>query len=121
MANIEISQVKPKDGEILEEWVRITDEKDILGVSATRNKNSDSLWHVWINVAEYIRSEPLQSELQVAITNALNEISGVTNAIQVDREVWEVQGNVSGHSLVHSCAIALNNLAEATRAAFAAL
>jgi hypothetical protein len=121
MTNIEIRPVKPKDSGISEEWVRVTDVGDILGVGATRSSSCEQLWQVWIAVAEFIRSEPLQSELQVAITNALNEIPGVTEATQVDREVWEVQGDVSARSLIVASAIALDSLAEALRAAYAAL
>lgn len=121
MAGIEISQVKPIDSEILEEWVRVTDEKHILGVCATRSSNSRWPWHVSIYVAEYIRSQPLQSNLQVAITDALNAVPGVTKAAQEDREVWVVQGDVSGRSLILASAIALDSLAEATRAAYALL
>ena len=121
MPNIEIKQVKPKDEEVLEEWVRVTDEEHILGVCAIRFTNSEWPWQVSIYVAEYIRTEPLQSELQVAITNALNEIPGVEKAIQEDREVWVVQGNVSGDSLIRASAIALDHLAEAMRAAYATL
>ncbi|MGA7832332.1 MAG: hypothetical protein WCA21_15345 [Terracidiphilus sp.] len=116
--NIEIKQVNPMDEEVLEEWVRVTDDKHILGVCATRIKNSNWPWHVGIYVAEYIRAEPLQSELQLAITNALNAIPGVTGARQEDREVWVVQGNVSGRSLILASAIALDRLADATRSAY---
>jgi hypothetical protein len=119
--NIEIKQVNPMDEEVLEEWVRVTDDKHILGVCATRTKNSNWPWRVFISIAEYIRTEPLQSELQAAITNALNTIIGVTEARQEDREVWVVQGNVSGRTLILASSIALDSLADDTRSAYANL
>ena len=121
MDDIRIERIKPRDEELLEEWVRITGEKDILGVCAARMSQSDWPWQVSIYVAEFIRSEPLQSELFDAITSALSGVPGVARAVQEDREVWAVQGNVAGDALVRACSLALNRLAQPLRDAYAAL
>ena len=121
MEDITIKRIEPKDKELLEEWVRVTEEKDILGVCATRTPHSDWPWQVSIYVAEFVRSEPLQSELFDAITSALSSVPGVTRAVQEDREVWAVQGNVAGDALVRACSVALNRLAQSLREAYAAL
>lgn len=121
MENIRIEQIDPENKELREEWVRVTEEKDILGVCATRTSHSDWPWQVSIYVAEFVRSEPLQSELFDAITAALNGVPGVTRAAQEDREVWAVKGNVAGDALVRACSVALDRLAQSLREAYAAL
>lgn len=121
MEDIRIERIKPKDEGIFEEWIRITEENDILGVCATRVPNADWPWRVSIYAAEFVRSEPLESELFDAITDALIAVRGVTRAVQEDREVWAVQGNVAGDALVHACSVALNRLAQPLREAYAAL
>ncbi len=124
MANVVIQQVEPDDYELAEEWVRVTDEKDIFGVCATRARDGGEWpWQVGIYVAEFIRKEPLQSQLHNAITDALSRVPGVTRAGQQDREVWalQVQGEVSGEALVRAASAALERLSEQLRAAYAAL
>jgi hypothetical protein len=121
MDEIEVEQVEPEDDELLEEWVRVTDEQHILGVCAERSADSKWPWRVAIFVAEYIRAEPLQSKLHKAITAALNGVPGVTRVMQEDREVWVVQGDVAGESLVRACSKALDRLAAALRRAYTEL
>ena len=118
MEDIKVEQVEPEDDELLEEWVRVTDEQHILGVCATRSDGKWP-WRVSISVAEYIREEPLQSKLHKAITAALKRVPGVTKAMQEDREEWVVQGKVAGAALVVACSTALNRLADALRRAYA--
>ena len=119
MVAIEIKKLEPQDDELLEEWTRVTDEEHILGVFAARHADDDQTWEVSINVAEYIRADPLQTELHDAITNALTATPGVSMAVQEDRELWIVQGDVSGEALIRACAFALDRLADAMRAAYA--
>ena len=115
MAKIEIKQVEPEDEEVLEEWVRITEEEDLLGVSATRTADDKWPWRVWPHAAEFVREEPLQSQLFASITTALENVPGVKQAAQDDRECWVVQGHPSGENLVRAIAIALDSLAEPLR------
>jgi hypothetical protein len=111
--NVEVRQIQPLDDTILEEWKRVTEDQDILGVNASRTNDSTWPWTVYINAAEFIRTEPLQSELHQLITDALNSIPGVIMAVHSDREVWVVQGDVSGEALIRSCAEVLDRLYDA--------
>jgi hypothetical protein len=104
-----------------EEWIRVTEEENILGVCATRTGDGDWPWQVSIYVAEFVRAEPLRSQLVDTITAALASIRGVTRAAQEDREVWAIQGNVGGEALIQACSVALNQLAPLLRQAYAAL
>lgn len=118
MEDIKVEQVESEDDEALEQWVRVTEEQHILGVCAERSDGKWP-WRVEIFVAEYIREEPLQSELHNAITAALKRVPGVNKAVQEDREVWVVKGKVAGDALVRACSTALNRLADALRRAYA--
>jgi hypothetical protein len=119
MAQVEVQQIQPFDSSIQEEWIRVTEEQDLLGVGAS--KFDSNTWRVFVNVAEFIREEPLQSDLFERITEALAKTDGVETAYQEDREVWIVQGDVTGESLIQSCAVALNELEPNIRAAIDAL
>lgn len=112
---IQVKQVEPLDSEILEEWVRVTDDLDILGVNAVRSSNGTWPWQVYVSATEFARSEPLEYDLSDAITNALNGVPGVTHAVREDREVWLVQGDVEGEALVRACAVVVDGLAERLR------
>ena len=116
MSEIAVKQVQPEDDEILEEWIRVTDDEDILGVSATRIAG-EWPWSVSVSVAEFIRTDPLESELQQSIKNALTGVPGVTAVAHEDREVWIVQGSPKGKDLVRACSVALDRLSGATRKA----
>lgn len=120
MSNVAVKQIQPLDSSILEEWVRVTDDEDILGVSASRSDGEWS-WTVSIHAAEFIREEPLESELQESIEKALTSVSGVTAVAHEDREVWIIKGNPKGEDLVKSCSSALDNLSDAMRKAVSEL
>ena len=107
---IEVKRIEPIDNSILEEWTRVTDNEDVLGVSASKSADGD--WQVFINVAEFIREEPLESKLYQRITESLTGIDGVVEVIHEDREVWLVRGDVTGEALVRSSSTALNELHE---------
>ena len=112
MDKVRVERVTPQDSEIEEEWLRITDEKDIFGMCATRSKHEQWPWRVSIYAAEYIRKEPLESKLASGITTALNAVPGVRKAVQEDREVWVIAGHVDGEALIQACAMALDGMAE---------
>lgn len=120
ISNIEVKQIQPLDSSILEEWVRVTDDKDILGVSASRSDGEWS-WTVAIHAAELIREEPLEAELQAAIEDALSSVPGVTAVAHEDREIWIIKGNPKGGDLVKSCSSALDNLSNVMRNAVSEL
>ncbi len=121
MTEILVRRIEPLDEEVLEEWERVTDEKDILGVGANLVAGQDWPWSVFIHVAEFIRREPLWTQLSSAITDALNGAPGVLKAVQEDREKWVVRGQVGGDVLVRAAAAVVDRLAEVTRAAYSPL
>jgi len=102
-----------EEDEISRAWIRghEWDDNEITGVDALRLKGEKEWpWQVIIPVAEFIREEPLESELFNAITVTLNSVRGVREAAQEDREVWVVSGRVSGRALVAAVAPVLDRL-----------
>jgi hypothetical protein len=114
ISEVVVKQVEPQDDELLEVWIRQTEDNDILGISAVRSVG-DWPWAVDINVAEFVRTDPLESELQASIRNALLSVPGVTRVAHEDREVWVVQGNPEGADLVRACAAVVDTLSDSTR------
>lgn len=113
--SIEVKQITPADSEILEEWIRVTNEHEILGVTASKGRDGDWQWQVFIAVAEFVRQEPLESKLVRRITAALQKVPGAKAVAHEDREVWLIQGEVSGEQLVRSVSETLDTLAPELR------
>lgn len=116
MSDIIVKQLPPMDGEILEEWIRETQEEDILGVGAARS-DDEWPWQVTIYVAEFVRKEPLESKLHQSILSAIKTVPGVTDVEHEDREIWIAKGNPKGEDLVRACAKVVDSLSESTRKA----
>jgi hypothetical protein len=110
-----IEQVQPADSSIVEEWIRRTDEPDVRAVSACKRRDGQWLVSAW--VMEFIRSDPLESELRRRIADALNGVAGVTTAEEEDREDWVVTGAPTGRALVAAVAGVVDDLADQTRGA----
>lgn len=110
----DVQQVQPLDSGIAEEWIRKTDEPDLRAVSASRLRVGP-LWNVSAWVMEFIRTDPLESELRRRIADALNGVSGVTSVEEEDREVWAVTGTPTGKALVEAVAQVVDDLAPQTR------
>lgn len=115
MSDDVVQQLEPADSEIGEEWLRRTDEPDLRAVSAARVDRIGG-WQVSVWVMEFVRSDPLESELRQRIGNALQAVSGVTSADSQDREVWVVTGTPSGQALVEAAAHVVDDLSDRTRA-----
>ncbi|MBL8733967.1 MAG: hypothetical protein JNN13_16465 [Planctomycetes bacterium] len=115
VTEIKIEQVEPEDQEIIEEWVRKTDEGDLLGVGSSRSSDPDWPWQVFVSVMEFIREDPLESELADAVTAALARVPGVAEAHQVDREAWAIKGQASGYALTSAAARVVDQFAPRTR------
>ncbi|NDU75007.1 hypothetical protein GWI34_20585 [Actinomadura sp. DSM 109109] len=113
----EVQQVQPLDSGIAEEWLRKTDEPDVRAVSASMHR-SGHWWSVSAWVMEFIRTDPLESELRRRIAEALSGVSGVTGVEEEDREVWTVTGDPGGRALVEAVAEVVDDLAPRTREAF---
>jgi hypothetical protein len=105
------------EGHCDESWERLTDEPDILGVSASRIIGGEfRYWSVGVAVAEFLRTDPLESELRQQMAAALGSVDGAENVWEDDREVWGVTGNASGEALVRAAAGVVDNLAVRARA-----
>lgn len=99
-----------------EQWTRVTEDGDLLGLGAGRRVGDETwTWDVFVCAAEFVRKEPLQSELWDGISRALRKVPGVTAVAHEDREVWLVQGTPAGEDLVRACAHVIDSLAERMR------
>lgn len=116
----EVRQIQPQDSEIQEEWLRETGEPDIRAVGACRVDKIGG-WQVFVSVMEFVREDPLESELRQRITTALRSVPGVTSADEEDRELWFVTGTPSGKALAESAAHVVDDLADRTRAYYGGL
>ncbi len=97
------------------EWVSKTNEPDILGVGASRERG-DRYWAVSVNVAEFIREDPLESEFRKLVSSALSRVKGVVSVEEEDREVWLVKGDANGSELVRATVKALQTISPKLRA-----
>lgn len=108
MAEEKIIVEKQEENGLIE-WVNRTNEPDILGVGASREKG-DRSWAVSVNVAEFIREDPLESEFRNVVSSALSRVKGVTSVEEEDREVWLVKGDAKGAELVLAAVKALQTI-----------
>lgn len=118
VSDVKIEKVEPADEESLEEWSRVTEEPDLEGVSAVRISDGDWPWQVHVSVMEFIRTEPLESELGAAVSAALAAVPGVREAAHEDRETWIIKGDADGSSLVRAASAAVDRFSSQTRKAF---
>jgi hypothetical protein len=111
--------VRLPDDEVdgLQEWVRETDDDDLRGVGALqmRPANDRWSWQVFVAVAEFLRDEPLEGEMRLAVGHAIGSVAGVTEVAEEDREVWILSGDPSGEELVRSVGGAIDRLAARAR------
>ncbi len=112
---IVVRQIEPLDSELLEEWERVTDDEDVLGVSAAKTNRPKWTWQVFIAVAEFVREEPLESTLVDRVTSVLGQVEGVKSVVREDREVWAIEGDAGGEGLVRAASTAVDSLAPRLR------
>jgi hypothetical protein len=93
-----------------EAWERVTGEPDVHGVEADRIDFAGG-WNVTVAVMEFVREDPLKSELRRRIATALRSVGGVDTTEEMDREVWFVTGTPSGDALVRAAAEVVDDLA----------
>ena len=101
------------DGE--EGWDRLIDD-DVRGVEAIKVGDGEWSWQVILAVAEFVREDPLESELRERMVGTLRAAPGVTAVAEEDREVWIVNGQPSGEALVRAAARVVDDLAPRCRA-----
>lgn len=98
-------------------WERQTDDHDIRWVGAQKITLGEfPYWSVGVAVAEFLREDPLESELRQQMAAALRAVDGAETVWEEDREVWGVTGGVSGEALVRAAAGVVDHLAERARA-----
>lgn len=119
MENVVVDQVESEDEDIVEAWSRRTDEPHILGVSAIRLSEDEWPWQVAASIAEYIRDEPLQSQMRAAMLSALSRVSGVEDVEEDERGIWVLEGCVHGRDLVLAAVAVVDQLASEAREVFA--
>jgi hypothetical protein len=105
-----------RDDEVLEEWVRRTDDPDIELVVASNWGYEEWPWRVSVAVAEFVREGPLEHDLRTAVAAALEEVDGVEAVVEEDTEVWLVSGTPSGEALVIAVSHAVDALGDRLRA-----
>lgn len=98
-----------------EAWERITGDWDVRGVEAGRIDFASG-WNVTVAVMEFVREDPLESELRRRIAAALRSVDGVETAEELDREVWFVTGTPLGDALVRAASEVVDDLADQARA-----
>jgi PAS domain-containing protein len=100
-----------------EGWERLVDDADIRGISAYRIiLGEQPYWSVEVSLAEFLREEPLESELRQQMAAALEAVPDVEVVAAEDRESWFVTGNPSGEALVRAAAQVVDQLADRARA-----
>lgn len=104
-----IIRLTPMDEEIEQEWSREVDD-EFRSISAS--KWHDGLWQVWIELANHLREEPLETEMRRGMEGALGAVAGVTNVTEGDREIWDVDGSPSPEALIEAAATVVDALAE---------
>jgi hypothetical protein len=111
----EVEQIEPDDPDIDEEWLRETNEGEIRDVGAAR---IDAIggWQVYAFAMANVRDDPLETELRVRITRALQAVSGVSAVEEQDQETWFVTGTPSGKALAEAAGQVTDELAPRIRA-----
>ena len=100
-----------------ESWERSVDDRDLRGVSAVRiTLGEQPYWSVVVAVAEFLREDPLESELRQQMAAALRAVPGVDVVAEEDRELWYVSGAPSGEALIRAAAQVVDHLADRARA-----
>src|SRR5262245_22472011 len=95
-----------------EGWERLTDEPDVRGVEAIRVfAEAPWEWAVTVAAMEFVRDDPLESELRDGIDAALRTVEGVLDVDEEDREVWVVNGAPSGEELTQAVARTVDQFA----------
>jgi hypothetical protein len=111
----EIRLVPPDESDVDELWQRLTDEPDIRGIEAWADSEFEG-WCVEVSAQEFIRTDPLGTELRRRMQAALRAVDGVTEVDRHDNESWLVNGQPSGQQLTRAAADVVDELADQLRA-----
>lgn len=108
--------VPPEDDSLIEQWQRLTNDPELLGVDA--GLGDDEVWRVGVWAAEGIRAEPLESQLFDGVEWALRTVSGVTSVWHEDREQWVIEGTAPGRELITAVAAFLDEFEDSAAESF---
>lgn len=90
----------PDDEELLEQWTR-DDADDLTTVEALLP--DDHPWQVVVGMAEFLRAEPLETQMSEAVHAAIGGVPGVTGVAREDTEVWLAWGTPDGVTWCARC------------------
>jgi hypothetical protein len=113
----EVQYIPPNDSNGYERWQRLTDDSgDIGGVEVIRSETTGPWkWSVTVEVMEFIREDPLETEIRDAMAAELRAVPRVARVSEEDREVWIVDGTPSGEMLTRAAAKVVDRFAVLTR------
>jgi hypothetical protein len=111
----DVRPVPPEEGDTDEAWQRLTDEPEVRGVDAAWVAEIGG-WQVSAWVMEFIRADPLETELRQRAVSALAAVDGVIDVGAYDQESWLVTGTPSGRALTEAVAQVVDDLADRARA-----
>jgi hypothetical protein len=98
----------PTDEELQEQWTRTGPDAKLTSVEA--GLLPDHPWQVIVSMADLVRTGPLASRLEEAVTLALQAVPGVTQVAREDTEVWLAWGAPAGDELVRAVAVVVDAL-----------
>lgn len=110
----EVQHIPPDGNRDYEQWQRLTDDPGIRGVEVIHRLKTDGPWQwsVTVWVMEFIREDPLETEIREAIAAELRAVPGVERVSEEDREVWVVDGSPSGEELTRAAAKVVDRFAK---------
>ncbi|WP_413663588.1 hypothetical protein ACG1BZ_21365 [Microbulbifer sp. CNSA002] len=100
-------ELNDEDGAI--ELIYRSSKPQVSGVIASKEDGEDE-WYVFVNAAEFVRDEPLESKLRKVVHESLLNVNGVKSVEEADREEWLVMGNPDGKDLVRACINGLKSI-----------
>ena len=106
------------DEVLLEQWQRETDESEVRDVEAYRLPHPDygTVWEIALAAGEFVREDPLRSELSTQLEHALRSVPGVTVVRSTGNwETWMVFGDPAGHELMVAACEVIDRLAPKIR------
>lgn len=112
-----VERVDPLEDGHAECWERRVEPFHINYVDALRFAKPLGGWRWMVGVAamEFVRDDPLESELRTELAARLGAVPGVTAVREEDNEAWVVSGSPSGAALVEAAAAAIDRFADRVR------
>ena len=107
---------------LIDDLDRRTDEPEVLDYSVAptgyeEENGPHSRWTrgLYVNAMEFVRDDPLESELRRAIDAAARSVAGVEDVVEEDREIWLISGNPDGRQLFDAIGAVVDTFAPQIR------